>query len=225
MTHENSLRVFVCHRSHADVNFGPLACTLQPPLVTSPSAGSSHHLVPPGAIQQCWCCTNHHLLALLTLCCCLSPIQHPQGPSNDAPSARTSLNFRVRARSRVFSPHRPPASPHHHPLALLPAAAASRHPTPPGAIQQHPWCTNGPELRVGVHVCFSPPPTWFAPPPPLRPPRPPPPPLAIQHPQGPSNDAPGARTAWNCDVQGRSRSFCLCDLPPLLVSCLYHNCI
>ncbi|CAA7267567.1 unnamed protein product [Cyclocybe aegerita] len=178
------------HRSHAHVNFGPLACALQPPLVTSPSAGSSHHLVPPGAIQQRRCCTNHHPLALLTLCRRVSPIQHPQGSSNDAPGARTTPNCDVWGHLRAFS--LPPAwfTPPH-PLALL----ALRCPFLP--IQQprgHPMTP----LSSGSFACvLMPLPTWFTPPPP---PRPPPPLLAIQHPQGPSNDTPGAQTSSNFRV-------------------------
>ncbi|CAA7269049.1 unnamed protein product [Cyclocybe aegerita] len=111
---------------------------------------------------------------------------------------RTSSVSRLPAHLALPASHLPPPPPP--PLAP---------PTPCGGVQmmavvpdpQGPshWCTNCPELqRSGSFgVLLAPLPTWFTPPPPPRPPHPPLPPLAIQHPQGLSNDAPGARTSSN----------------------------
>ncbi|CAA7270777.1 unnamed protein product [Cyclocybe aegerita] len=102
-------------------------------------------------------------------------IRHPQGLSNNAPGAQTI-----------------------HPTTTpLPSTAPSHHPTPPGAIQQHPWCMNDPEQHLSGLFAFilALLPAWFIPPPHARPPCPPPPLLAHPTPQGPSNDAPSARTS------------------------------
>ncbi|CAA7270898.1 unnamed protein product [Cyclocybe aegerita] len=60
------------------------------------------------------------------------------------------------------------------PSPSSPSTAPSRHPTPPGAIQQCPWCVNELELQSSgsFGLVFSLPPALFTPPPLPRPPHP-----------------------------------------------------